>query len=166
MVQKLAHYGEPFGETDGEVLRAFPTPERIAAIPEAELRQAGFGYRGRSIPMAASQISHKPADWLESLRLRPYSEVHEELKTLEGVGPKLADCVALYGLEKLESAPIDTHLWQAICRHYFPEWQDKAVTDARYKAAGDFMRERFGDLAGIAHQFLYFENLRNWRSRR
>lgn len=191
MVRKLAEYGElisagsmgGMGAVDEEAtgmeddaqrpwtavaryrLKRSPSAERIAQIPEADLRRTGFGYRGRTIPIAAAQIAAKPADWLDSLRNRPYEEVHNELLGLEGVGPKLADCVALYALWKLEAVPIDTHLWQAICRIYFPEWKEKSLTHARYKLAGDFMRERFGDLAGVAHQFLYFENLRNWRKR-
>jgi len=160
MVRKLGAYGEPLAEVGGCCLTVFPSLERIAELSEEELRGAGFGYRGRSIPMVARAILQKPADWLESLRAQPYEIVHQELTRLHSIGPKLADCIALYGLGKLEAAPIDTHLWQAICRQYKPEWGAKALTDARYKEGSKLMRERFGDWTGLAHLFLYFDNQR------
>ncbi len=164
MVRKLASYGEPLCEVSGQMLTLFPTVERIAAMSEQGLREDGFGYRGKSIPIVARQIMEKGEGWLESLRNAPYEEAHRELTGLYSVGPKLADCVALYGLGKLEAAPIDTHLWQAICRLYKPGWQDKSLTDARYREGSALMRKRFGDLAGLAHLFLYFDNQQTWRT--
>jgi 3-methyladenine DNA glycosylase/8-oxoguanine DNA glycosylase len=165
MVRKLASYGEPLAEVGGQLLTMFPTVEQIASLSEEELRAAGFGYRGRSIPIVARQILEKPEGWLEGLRHAPYEEVHRELTGLYSVGPKLADCVALYGLNKLEAAPIDTHLWQAIGRLYKPDWQGRALTDARYREGATLMRERFGELAGLAHLFLYFDNQQTWRNK-
>lgn len=166
MVRKLASYGEPLAELADRRLSLFPTVERIAALNEQELREAGFGYRGNSIPIVARQILERPEGWLEGLRDKPYEEVHKELTGLYSVGPKLADCVALYGLNRLEATPIDTHLWQAICRLYKPEWQGKALTDSRYREGSALMRKRFGELAGLAHLFLYFDNQRTWRINR
>jgi N-glycosylase/DNA lyase len=167
MVAKLAQYGTALPGGDG--LRRFPTVESVAAIPEAELRAAGFGYRGRTIPAAARDICrrHDPADrFFEILRAKSYEEAHEELCALPGVGPKLADCICLYGLGFDRAVPVDTHLWQAMTRLYFPDWSGKALTPQRYRQAGDYLRGRFGDLAGIVHFYLYYENLQNWRGRR
>jgi hypothetical protein len=36
----------------------------------------------------------------------------------------------------------------------------------KYRQLGDFLRERFGDLTGWAHQYLFYDNLLNWRARR
>jgi N-glycosylase/DNA lyase len=165
MVRKLASYGTVIHEVAGRALYEFPRLEVIAGIPEAELRAGGFGYRAATIPRVAAEILGKDPDWLTLLAEQSYQEAHAELITLPSVGPKLADCFALYGLHQSNSVPIDTHLWQALVRLYFPEWEGKAVTDMRYRIAGEFMRERFGDDAGIAHLFLYYENLLNWRKR-
>jgi len=165
MVRKLGAYGEPLVELEGRVLTKMPTVERIASIDPSGLRGSGFGYRADTIPRVAQEVLKRPDGWLDNLRLLPYEEAHRELRTLPGVGPKLADCVALYGLQKLEATPMDTHLWQAMARHYFPEWRDKALTDARYREGSTFLRNRFGAWAGFAHQYLYFENLMNWRKR-
>lgn len=148
-------------------LNAFPSVERLAAIDEEELRQAGFGYRGATIPKAAEAIMERGAEtWLEELRQASYTEIHQELCSLPGIGPKLADCIALYGFDKGEAVPLDTHIWQAFTRLYHPEWKDKAVTDFRYRESTQRFRERFGELSGWAHLFLFYENLLNWRERR
>jgi N-glycosylase/DNA lyase len=59
-------------------------------------------------------LKEKPdqEQWLFNLRDKPYEEVKEALLELSGVGPKVADCIALMSLDKLESVPVDTHVWQ------------------------------------------------------
>ena len=159
MVRELGGYGEPLGGGAPEGLTRFPSIDRIASISEAELRAKGFGYRGGTIPSIARQVLAKPTGWLESLKAAPYQVAVDELTTLKGVGPKLADCIALFALHKMEAAPVDTHLWQACVREYFPEFKGKSLTDARYHQIGNFLRERFGPLTGIAHQYLFYDNL-------
>lgn len=166
MVRALADYGEPIGTADDFSFRKFPSAERIAAIPEAELRAKGFGYRGATIPAVARQILERREGWLEGLKSAPYQEAHAALCSLKGIGPKLADCICLIGLGHLEAVPVDTHLWQAAVRLYFPELGGKALTQSRYDAIGNHFRFRFGSLAGWAHQYLFYENLLGYRSRR
>lgn len=165
MVRALADYGDPIGEWEGRTLKQFPGVERIADIPEAELRGKGFGYRGATIPSVARQILSRGDDWLSGLIAMRYEEAHAELCSLNGVGPKLADCICLFGLRHLEAVPVDTHLYQAACRVYFPEWAGKPLTDTRYREIGGHFRQRFGSIAGWAHQYLFYENLLRWRSR-
>ncbi len=174
MCWKLGSFGEPLVDSkgtsptvEGSTLTRFPTVTQIAAIDELELRQAGFGYRGATIPKAAKAILERGAEvWLSELRQADYLDLHHELCTIPGIGPKLADCIALYGYDKGEAVPLDTHIWQAFTRLYHPEWKDKAVTDFRYRESTQRFRDRFGELSGWAHLFLFFENLLNWRERR
>jgi len=157
MVRKLAEYGEPIGETG---FRRFPRAEAIASIPDAELRAKGFGYRGATIPYAAREVLNRGGDeWIWSLKEVGYEEAHRELVAIKGIGHKLADCICLYGFHYDEAVPIDTHLWQAACRVFFPEHADEPLTELRYRQVGDFFRDRFGDLAGWAHLFLYFDHM-------
>lgn len=167
MVRYLASLGEPLGEVEEVVLHRFPGVDLIAATPEAELRARGFGYRGATIPAIAKDLQSRGGRaYLEGLRNAPYMEVHDELLTFKGIGRKLADCIALFALHHTDAVPIDTHIWQAATRIYFPEWQGTNLTDKKYLAVGDHMRNRFGDLAGWAQQFLFYENVVNWRSRK
>ena len=166
MVQKLARRGSIMAEMEGHTLHRFPDAEIIAAIPEDELRAEGFGYRGRTIPELANQlISRGGRKYLKHLAEGAYKEAHTELVSMKGIGPKLADCICLFGLHHDEAVPVDTHIWQAMCRLYFPQWKGTALTQKRYYEAADFFRERLGDLAGWAHQYLFYENVLNWRAR-
>lgn len=162
MVRELGRYGRPLSNG----LHEFPSIETIANLSEQELRSKGFGYRARVIPRVARALLQKPNGWLESLRGVPYATAHEDLCELEGVGPKIADCVCLFGLWHEEAVPVDTHLWQAACELYFPKWRGTVLTEKKYRAVGDFMREKFGRLAGWAHQYLFYERVLDYRNSR
>jgi N-glycosylase/DNA lyase len=165
MVRQLASYGPLVATIESYPVHLFPTAELIASIPEAELRDRKFGYRAATITSAARQLLDKGPGWLDELKKAPYREAHEELLTIKGIGRKLADCIALFALDHGEAVPIDTHIWQQVVRLYRPDWQGKSLTDTRYLEAGQIFRDRFGGLAGWAHQYLFYENLLNWRSR-
>ncbi len=156
MTWKLGSYGELLSEG----FNAFPSVERIASIPEEDLRNSAFGYRAATIPNAAKEIENRGGEiWLDALKQCDYQDLIKELVTLPGIGPKLADCIALYGYDRGEAVPLDTHIWQVFTRLYHPAWKDKAVTDFRYRESTNLFRARFGYLSGWAHLFLFFANL-------
>lgn len=164
MVGKLAAYGDPLQALDSHSanneMRRWPDLDRIADIPESELRLQGFGYRAATIPKVAQAILVRGGEqWFIDLRARPYAEAFTELLTLPGVGPKLADCIALYAFDKTEATPTDTHLWQAVTRTYFQDWREAALTEAKRRHVGEFLRDRFGLYAGLAQQILFYDNL-------
>jgi 8-oxoguanine DNA-glycosylase Ogg len=167
MCGKLAAFGDEFVREEGKALNRFPTLSTLAEIPESKLRELGFGYRAANIAAVARELVHRGGEeYLSGVKGMPARAAREELCSLKGVGPKLADCMLLFAFHKTEVAPNDTHLWQALTRLYFPEWQGKALTDARYRLAAEFMESRFGDLAAYAHHFLFVDNLLNWRHRK
>lgn len=167
MVRHLASYGPDLAEVEDRALHRFPEPETIASINPQELRSKAFGYRADTITSAARQVVERGGrSWIESLKAEPYEQAHEALVSVKGIGNKLADCIALFALDKTEAVPVDTHIWQAVTRLYYPEWKDKAVTDQRYKAAAEAIRSKLGPLTAWGHQYLFYDNLLNWRSRR
>ena len=166
MVSALASMGPMFAEVEGRPLHRFPDSATISAIGEDRLRSLGFGYRARTIPLAAARLADLGGrSWLDTLRVAPYTDVIAALTAMPGVGRKLADCVALFGLHRDDVIPIDTHIWQALTRLYFPHWSGCALTPHRYEEASHFFRERFGTLTGWAHQYLFYEDVLNWRTR-
>ena len=166
MVRFLGDLG-PTIQTIGETeLRAFPSLETISTLTETKLRERGFGYRAKNIPKVAEQIlGHGGEQWLDELAIGPYEEAFAQLIEFPGVGPKLADCIALFALHKTEAVPVDTHIWQALTRLYHPEWYRTPITDKKYRVVATQFREKFGPLAAFAHQALFYENVLNWRSR-
>lgn len=164
MVQHLSQVGEVMDQRSGKLIHRFPELETIASLTETFLISKGFGYRARTIPEIAQQMVERGGrQWLESLREKNYTDAHSALVEIKGIGPKLADCICLFALHHTEAVPVDTHLWQATVRNYFPQWKEKSLTNSRYAEIGDFYRNRFGTLAGWAHQFLFYDNMRNWR---
>ncbi|KAL8734176.1 MAG: hypothetical protein Q9166_001661 [cf. Caloplaca sp. 2 TL-2023] len=155
---------------------------------ESHLRQLGFGYRAKYIYQTAVQISqtHKKG-WLDSLRnpespvmgqkvaaageMQPegregYRVAHEELLALQGVGPKVADCVCLMGLGWGEAVPVDTHVWQIAQRDYkFGKGKHNSLTKATYDAVGNRFRSLWGKEAGWAHSVLFTADLRVFSER-
>ena len=151
MVQTLASFGEN---------NRFPGVEGIAEIPEIELRNRGFGYRAKTIPAVAREIVLRGGEpWLLSLSGLPYEETVAKLTDLPGIGPKLADCIALFALGHGGAVPMDVHMWRAATEHYFPEWRGQAMTHKKSRVAGDRLRQMFGARAGVAHHFHFVRQL-------
>jgi N-glycosylase/DNA lyase len=167
MVATLARYGPKIETPLDETVHAFPRSDRIAAIPEAELRAAGFGYRGATIPKAARQVmAHGGDDWIFSLKQATYDQAFEALMGVSGIGPKLADCICLYSLDHTEAVPVDTHVYQAATRIWFPEWRGQPLNARRYREIGDRLRSRLGRLAAYAQQLMFVDNLDRNRAER
>lgn len=162
MVRRLATYGDRF---DGH--HRFPDLARLAELEEAELRAAGFGYRGATLPLVARELlARGGADYLRRVGEGSLAMARRALVELPGIGPKLADCIALFGLGFMDAVPVDTHMWKVATRLYFPAHAGTALTPHKYEEFATFFRNRFGANAGWAHQALFFDSLLNWRSRK
>lgn len=157
MVNALASFGEG---------SFFPTVEQLLDVTEVELRRRGFGYRGATIPQVAHILMANGAEaYLDELSKGTFEDARREMIKLPGVGKKLADCICLYAFDFGESVPIDTHIWQVLTRLYHPDWVGTNPTDKKYDYAASAFRDRFGELAGAAHQFLFVDNMERYRER-
>ncbi|KAM3088378.1 8-oxoguanine glycosylase ogg1 [Clarireedia jacksonii] len=182
MVNNLClHYGPLIGHVGDQPFHDFPPAEALTgAGVEAHLRALGFGYRAKYIAQTASVVADKPKGWLRSLcnpetfdipykgEIPPggregYRKAHDELLALQGVGPKVADCVCLMGLGWGEAVPVDTHVWQIAQRDYrFGKGKHKSLTKATYDAIGDHFRALWGKEAGWAHSVLFAADLKTF----
>lgn len=185
MVEKLClHYGRHLGSLNGQVYHDFPTPAALTGQNvESHLRELGFGYRAKYIARTATMIaSERESGWLDSIRnpespafgvnpspagqMKPegrdgYREAHGKLLDLQGVGPKVADCVCLMGLGWGEAVPVDTHVWQIAQRDYkFGKGKHNSLTPATYDAVANHFRKLWGKEAGWAHSVLFTADLR------
>lgn len=160
MAESLGRLGPLLGEVEGRPIHAFPSPGTVAEADPARLRSLGFGYRAPRIVEAAAHVRDRGGEnWLDGLAAGSYEGAWEALCEISGIGPKLADCICLFALDKLEAVPVDTHVWNAACDLYFPEWKGKAVTAQRYQAVGSHFRSRFGAASAWAHQFLFTQRM-------
>ncbi|KAK7951545.1 DNA glycosylase [Apiospora aurea] len=185
LVHKLCkYYGPLIGHVGEEPFHDFPGPQALVGKGvESHLRELGFGYRAKYIAETARLVSEeKPRGWLESLTnpenpgfgadedpalgRATYKEAHEQLLTLSGVGPKVADCVCLMGLGWGEAVPVDTHVWQIAQRDYkFGKVKTKTFSKAMYDSVGDHFRKIWGDQAGWAQSVLFTANLKSFSDR-
>jgi N-glycosylase/DNA lyase len=95
----------------------FPTADVLASADEAELRALGLGYRAAYVRKTAALLCEKGDGWLRSMRdVDDPDAVRTMLMECPGVGPKVADCVALFSLDQSGAIPVDTHVWDIACR--------------------------------------------------
>ncbi len=126
---------------------ALPTWAQLAELSEDQLRQCQLGFRARYIKGTAAFLAAHPG-WLEHLATLPYPAAKVALCELPGVGEKIADCVALFGLGHLEAFPVDTWMIKAMSRRYgLSGWSPTQVAH--------FGRVHFGPVAGLAQQYLF-----------
>lgn len=116
----------------------FPSVDRLASISEVELLDVGLGYRARYVKNAAAWCLRNP-NWLKDLEGLDTKELKEQLKRLNGVGDKVASCVALFGYGRHEEFPID--IWM------------QRVVDRYFK--GRSPAKKFDKLAGLLQQCLF-----------
>ncbi|MBI4282359.1 MAG: hypothetical protein HY672_02595 [Chloroflexi bacterium] len=140
-------YGRPLrlGEYVGY---SFPTPEKLAEAGEKALRDLKLGFRAKYVAQAAERVALGEVK-LESLRHLPYQEAKEALMSLPGVGNKVADCVLLFSLDKLDAFPIDRWVLRAV-----EEWYPDGAK-LSYKGIRAWALERWGGYAGYAQQYLF-----------
>ena len=127
---------------------AFPGPKAVAAAGEQSARDLGWGFRARYLEGAAVAVA-SGALVLESLLDASYEEARDALVALDGVGPKIADCVLAFSLSKGEAFPVDRWVRRAM-----EEWYG-ATEKMTNDEIGRMARERFGEDAAYANQYLF-----------
>jgi N-glycosylase/DNA lyase len=127
---------------------SFPTPQRLAAASEAELRACKMGFRAPHLLAAARQIAEGKLD-LERLHLLTLAEAREELMQLRGVGGKIADCMLLFACGFDSAFPVDVWVERALQQLYFPR---RRASEKRLRR---FAATHFGPHAGHAQQYLF-----------
>ena len=135
-------YGEKKVTEQGREYYAFPTPQALARATEEELFACNLGYRSKYVLRAAQEAAAGKIDF-DRITGLSYEEAREELLKLYGVGIKVADCICLFGLHRLEAFPVDTHIRQALDAHY-PQ---------------GFPFERYEGVQGAIQQYIFYTDL-------
>ena len=147
-------YGDPL-VLDGVRLNTFPSPRRLAEVGSAELDGLKLGLRrGNRIYQVARAITEGDLD-LAALFHLPYEQARNRLMNYDGIGPKIADCVCLFSLDKPEAFPVDRHIAAALREHY----GKKYTPGAKNTRLLEWARRYFGAHAGYAGQLLFYEQL-------
>lgn len=132
----------------------FPTPEQLKDVTVQEFRNLGLGFRDIRLYETTQMILNKEVD-LENLRKNPNTqEVRNELLKLSGVGPKVADCILLFSdLKRFDVFPIDVWVRRVMNDLYIRESDESKVSKTKIEKLAE---EKFGDLKGLAQQYLFY----------
>jgi len=149
----------------GGALHLFPSPERLARASQAELLGCGLGYRAGFVKAAAAAVFEGRIG-LRDLARSGYPQAKAALTAVPGIGGKVADCIMLFSLEKLEAFPLDTWTMRILGRHYPGRFSlGGSLTERRYGTVHGEIADHFGEYAGYSQQFL-FKMMRDQSRRR
>lgn len=139
-VEKISNrFGKPLTTGLEPGLHAFPTPKDLSIASEDALNDCSLGYRTPYIRDAIRKVSAKELD-LDAISSLDSDSLLNELMAVKGVGPKVANCIALFGYGRLENVPIDI-------------WIARAIEE---KSNGNDPFSQFGENAGIIQQYVFY----------
>lgn len=163
----LKNLSKKFGSKlrmDGKEFFSFPDAHRINKASVDELRSCLLGYRTKAIKAVAERLVSGDLD-IKYLSNATYDEARNELMKVYGIGNKVADCIMLFSLEKLEAFPIDVWITRALTWHYSwlltsIEGESKKInpkiSSKQYEMLSDVARSYFGKYSGYAQQYLFY----------
>ena len=154
IIDKLSrNYGQKI-EWKGKEYYTFPTPNELKDVTVEEFRKLGLGFRDIRLFETTKMIIEKELD-LEKLYQEPDTKkVRDELLRLSGVGPKVADCILLFSdLKRFDVFPIDVWVRRVMNDLYIKEADENKVSKKKIEKIAF---EKFGDLSGIAQQYLFY----------
>lgn len=148
VIENLAtSFGNPI-EYKGKIYYTFPKPEELVMYDVETIAKTRCGFRAKYIFDAASKVF---SGEINLLKLHEYStsEIRDILMTINGVGPKVADCVILYSIGRYDTFPTDVWI-KRIVEHLYLKREGTPVEIQL------FAIDKFGDLSGFAQQYLFY----------
>ena len=138
----------------GERFYTFPTSKELSKATEKDLRELGAGFRDKYIFETTKMINNGEINLEELQKEKETNVIRNKLLTLCGVGPKVADCILLFSsLKRFDVFPIDVWVRRVINDLYIHNEVEAKVDK---KQIENLAKEKFGDLEGIAQQYLFF----------
>jgi len=126
----------------------FPQEEEFIEIPEEELKNHGVGYRSTYMLNSTDMILSRK-NYHQKINKMSYDEAFNKILELEGVGPKVADCILLYGYNKTEAYPVDVWINRITSYLYF---KNQKVSN---KKIMKFAQDKFDKYSGYVQLYLF-----------
>lgn len=142
-------------EYNGKTYYAFPSVEELHKASQEELEACGVGFRAKYIADTVEKIfssmseEYKQEYDLKWIKAQNDDGCHEALQVFNGIGPKVADCIMLFSMNKYSAFPVDVWVKRAMQHFYL-------APDVSLKKIRDFGRNKFGELSGFAQQYLFY----------
>ena len=134
----------------------FPKSSVISNASISKILDCGVGYRAKAIKKASIAVTNGEIDF-ENLKNMNYNDAKQELVKVFGIGNKVADCILLFSLNKLEAFPLDRWMLRILQKYYSKKFvlTSKTITDKTYENIHEKVVEHFGKYAGYSQQFLF-----------
>ena len=149
-------------EYKGKTYYAFPTEKQLKDATLDEIKETGASFRSKYIVDTIKNVNlaneaknnNKLTDEfksydLEYIKSLETDECHKALQKFMGVGAKVADCIMLFSMGKHSAFPVDVWIKRAMIHFYL-------APDVSLNKIRIFGREKFGDLSGLAQQYLFY----------
>ena len=131
----------------------FPTPEELKEATAEDFRKLGTGFRDIRLYETTQKILNREFD-LKEIENKDTITAREELLTLSGVGPKVADCILLFStLKRFDVFPIDVWVRRVMNELYIKNEDEKKVSKTEIMKLAE---KKFGSLEGLAQQYLFY----------
>ena len=145
-------YGKEI-EWNGKKYYTFPTPEELSSATVEDLRKLGTGFRDIRIYETTQKIINGEID-LTEIAKKDTITARDELLTLSGVGPKVADCILLFStLKRFDVFPIDVWVRRVMNELYIKSDDETKVSKIEI---AKIAKQKFGNLEGLAQQYLFY----------
>ena len=133
----------------------FPEPHALANASINDLQECGLGYRTKYVKDTSFFVDTGEIDF-DYLKKTDYQTVKESLLKLPGIGDKVADCIMLFSLEKLEAFPLDTWILKILQKYYSDKFHiEEKLTKKKYENTRQQILNHFGMYSGYSQQFLF-----------
>ncbi len=146
-------YGTYIEKFKGKDYYCFPTPSQLARASIEDIAKCKVGYRGKYIIEVAKTIN-KESEKLYEQSKKTDEEALAYLLSLHGVGPKVANCIKLFSMEKYDSFPIDVWIKRALEKYFKIKVDQSKKTEKRIK-------KMFPKHGGIAQQYIFYYAINN-----
>ena len=138
---------------ENEEYYLFPTPEELSKATVEDLRKLGLGFRDKRIHETTRLINEEIVSLDNIENMIDTNQMREELLKLDGVGPKVADCILLFALKRLDVFPIDVWVRRVMNDLYIHNKNEEKVKKEDIKKLA---KEKFKDYQAMAQQYLFY----------
>ena len=136
----------------------FPSVSELSKLSVEDLRSLGLGFRDIRVFNTCKKIKEKVVDLDKLKEMKNSDEIREELLKLDGVGPKVADCIMLFSLKRYDVFPIDVWVRRVMNDLYIHNENEEKVNK---KEILKIANELYGNICGLAQQYLFYYRREN-----
>lgn len=131
-------YGQK-AEWGGRTFGLFPHAEELKSVTLEGLQPIRAGFRDKYIVSACDTLLSDP-HFIDKVAAADTDEARRLLTSIKGVGPKVCDCILLFGFGRYEAFPKDVWINRVMQTVYGKTFNEKAL----------------GKYAGVLQQYMFY----------